>query len=141
MLAYVSRPLPAVQPLSRADLDRLVGRHYFDLRDRVRAAGDAGLAITLPPELPVDRVGALDGTEVYPVETPFGLRSLGPWSLRPENDLHTFVTATDVPVNAAIKRAWFGQPGGGLRFRLTEPGVGLRDLVTRGALRRVYVTG
>ena len=61
LLAYVARPLPAVQPISRADLDLLVGRvarHYFDLRDRVRAAGDAGLAITLPPELPVDRVGA-----------------------------------------------------------------------------------
>ena len=28
LLAYVGRPLPAVQPLSRADLDQLVGRVY-----------------------------------------------------------------------------------------------------------------
>src|SRR5687767_14647416 len=36
LLRYVSRPLPPLRPLSRDQLDELIGRvapHYFDLRD------------------------------------------------------------------------------------------------------------
>ena len=142
VLAYVSRPMPPPQPMTRDELDQLVNRvarHYFDLRDRARAAGSAGISLLLPPELPVDRLGALDGVELYPVETPFGQRAHGPWSRRPENDVHTFVTTTDIAVRAAIKPPWFGQPGGGLRYRLAARGTGIRDLVVSGALRRVQL--
>jgi Tuberculosis necrotizing toxin len=142
VLAYVSRPLPPIRSLPKLELDTIVGRvamHYFDLRDRARAAGPRGIVIDLPPELPVDRVGALDGVHTYPIDTPFEFRSLPPNALRAENDVHKFLTTTDLRVAAAITPPWFGRPGGGIRFTLQEPGLGLRDLVVSGALQRIQV--
>ena len=140
VLSYVSRPLPLERPITRAQLDDLVApiaHHYFDLRDRATAAGDSGVVIDLPAGLPIDRLGALDGVHLYPIDTPFELRSLPPHVLRPESDVHRFVTATTVRVAAAITAPWFGRPGGGLRFTLQEPQTGIRDLVVRGSLERV----
>jgi hypothetical protein len=142
VLAYVSRPLPPVRPLPRVELDGIVGKvamHYFDLRDRARQAGPRGIVIDLPPDLPVDRVGALDGVHTYPVDTPLEFRSLPPSALRPENDMHKFLTTTAIRVGATITPPWFGRPGGGIRFTLQEPGLGLRDLVVSGALQRIQV--
>jgi hypothetical protein len=65
--------------MPRHELDAIVGRiamHYFDLRDRAREAGTQGIVIDLPPELPIDRIGALDGVHTYPIDTPFEFRSL-----------------------------------------------------------------
>jgi hypothetical protein len=120
----------------------LVGRvalHYFDLRDRARAAGPRGIVLDLPPDLPVDRVGALDGVHTYPIDTPLEFRSLPPSVLRPENDAHKFVTTTAIRVGAAITPPWFGRPGGGIRFTLQKPETGIRDLVVAGALQRISV--
>ena len=96
VIGYVSRPLPPVRAISRHELDTVVGRvalHYFDLRDRAREAGAEGIVIDLPPDLPIDRIGALDGVHTYPIDTPFEFRSLPPTALRPENDVHRFLTA------------------------------------------------
>ena len=142
VLGYVSRALPPVRPMPRQELDTVVGKvamHYFDLRDRAREAGPRGIVINLPPELPIDRVGALDGVHTYPVDTPIEFRSLPPSVLRPENDVHKFLTTTQVRVGAAITPPWFGRPGGGIRFTLQQPEVGLRDLVVSGALQRIQV--
>ena len=142
VLAYVSRSLPPVRPLPRIELDGIVGRiamYYFDLRDRARDAGPRGIVIDLPPDIPVDRVGALDGVHTYPVDTPLEFRSLPPTALRPENDVHRFLTTTDLRVGARITPPWFGRPGGGIRYTLQEPGLGLRDLVVSGALQRIQV--
>ncbi len=142
VLGYVSRPLPAVRAMPRHELDAIVGRiamHYFDLRDRAREAGTQGIVIDLPPELPIDRIGALDGVHTYPIDTPFEFRSLPPTALRPENDVHKFLTAADVRVRAVITRPWFGRPGGGIRFTLQQPETGLRDLVVAGRLQRIQV--
>jgi hypothetical protein len=142
VLAYVSRRLSPVRLMPRLELDTIVGRvamHYFDLRDRARAAGPRGIVIDLPPDLPVDRVGALDGVHTYPIDTPLEFRSLPPSVLRPENDVHKFLTTTDIRVAAAITPPWFGRPGGGIRFTLQEPGLGIRDLVVSGALQRLQV--
>lgn len=142
VLAYVSRPLPPVRPLPRVELDGLVGQiamYYFDLRDRAREAGPRGIVIDLPPDIPVDRVGALDGVHTYPVDTPLEFRSLPPNVLRAENDVHRFLTTTDIRVGAAITPPWFGRPGGGIRYTLQEPGLGLRDLVVSGGLQRIQV--
>jgi hypothetical protein len=139
---YVSRPLPPVRPMPRRELDTVVGKvamHYFDLRDRAREAGPRGIVINLPPELPIDRVGALDGVHTYPVDTPIEFRSLPPSVLRPENDVHKFLTTTQIRVGAAITPPWFGRPGGGIRFTLQQPELGLRDLVVSGALQRIQV--
>ncbi len=142
VLDYVSRPLPAVRPLPRAELDVIVGQiamHYFDLRDRAREAGPRGIVIDLPPDIPIDRIGALDGVHTYPIDTPLEFRSLPPGALRPENDVHRFLTTTDIRVGAAITPPWFGQPGDGIRYTLQQPGLGLRDLVVSGALQRLQL--
>ena len=142
VIDYVSRPLPQVRGMSRDELGTIVGRvalHYFDLRDRAREAGPQGVVIDLPPELPIDRIGALDGVYTYPIDTPFEFRSLPPTALRPENDVHKFLTAADVRVRASITPPWFGRPGGGLRFTLQQPETGLRDLVASGRLQRIQI--
>lgn len=142
VLAYVARPLPEARALRRGELDGIVGRvasHYPDLRDRAREAGPRGLVIDLPPDLPLDRVGALDGVHIYPVNTPLEFRSLPPNVLRPENRVHAFLTSTALRVGAVVTPPWFGRPGGGIRFTLQEPGLGLRDLVVSGALRRIQM--
>jgi hypothetical protein len=143
VLDYVSRPLPPIRPITRAQLDEIVGKiayHYFDLRDRATAAGPAGIVIDLPPEIPLDRIGALDGVHLYPIDTPFEFRSLPPHALRPESDVQQFLTAGQVRVQAAITPPWFGRPGGGIRFTLQEPRVGIRDLVVAGVLQRIHTT-
>jgi hypothetical protein len=142
VIDYVARPLPPVRAMPRQELDTIVGKiamHYFDLRDRAREAGSQGIVIDLPPELPVDRIGALDGVHTYPIDTPFEFRSLPPTALRPENDVHKFLTAADVRVRAAITPPWFGRPGGGIRFTLQRPETGLRDLVVSGELQRIQI--
>jgi Tuberculosis necrotizing toxin len=142
VIDYVSRPLPPVRVMSRHELDTIVGKvalHYFDLRDRAREAGQRGIVIDLPAELPIDRIGALDGVHTYPIDTPFEFRSLPPTALRPENDVHQFLTTADVRVRAAITQPWFGRPGGGIRFTLQQPSTGLRDLVVSGRLQRLQI--
>jgi Tuberculosis necrotizing toxin len=142
VIDYVSRPLPPVRVMSRHELDTIVGKvalHYFDLRDRAREAGQRGIVIDLPAELPIDRIGALDGVHTYPIDTPFEFRSLPPTALRPENDVHQFLTTADVRVRAAITQPWFGRPGGGIRFTLQQPSTGLRDLVVSGRLQRIQI--
>jgi nicrotizing toxin Mtb-like protein len=142
VIDYVSRPLPPVRATSRHELDTIVGKvamHYFDLRDRAREAGAEGIVIDLPPELPIDRIGALDGVHTYPIDTPFEFRSLPPTALRPENDVHKFLTTEAVRVRAMIAPPWFGRPGGGIRFTLQQPETGLRDLVVAGRLERIQI--
>ena len=142
VLRYVSRPLPPVRDVTPDELDgyaAAVSMHYFDLRDRVRDAGT--LVIDLPPLLPLDRLGALDGVQLYPIDTPFELRSLPPHALQSPGGAHRFLTARPVRVAAEITPPWFGRPGGGLRFSLQAPGVGIRDLVIAGAMDRIRVAG
>ena len=143
VIAYVSRPLPPVRVMPRLELDAIVdklARHYADLRDRAGAAGPQGIVIDSPPEVPIDRIGALDGVHGYPINTPFEFRSLPPTALRPETELHRFITAADVRVRATITPPWFGRPGGGIRFTLQQPETGLRDLVVSGRLQRIQIT-
>jgi hypothetical protein len=142
VIDYVSRLLPPVRAMSRHELDTIVGKvawHYFDLRDRAREAGEQGIVIDLPPELPIDRIGALDGVHTYPIDTPFEFRSLPPTALRPENDVHKFLTADEIRVRATITPPWFGRPGGGIRFTLQQPETGVRDLVASSELQRIQI--
>jgi hypothetical protein len=142
VIGYVSRPLPPVRAMARPELDTLLGRvagHYGKLLNDLRT--EQGFVIDLPPQLPLDRIGALDGVHIYPIGTPFEHRSLPPSALRPENDVHQFLTMAAVRVWAAITPPWFGRPGGGIRFTLQQPETGLRDLVVSGRLQRIHVTG
>jgi hypothetical protein len=144
VIGYVSRPLPPVRPVARQELDIALGKlagHYSTLLNDLRAADPPGFVIDLPPLLPLDRIGALDGVHTHPIGTPFEHRSLPPTALRPENDVHQFLTRAAVRVAAAITPPWFGRPGGGIRFTLRQPETGLRDLVVSGRLQRIHVTG
>jgi hypothetical protein len=143
VLTYVSRPTPPVRALPRQELDRYAARvapHYVDLQ-RQLGQEPGGFVIDLPLALPLDRIGALDGVHTYPMGTPFEHRSLPPTALRPENDVHKFLTTGQVRALVAITPAWFGRPGGGIRFTLQEPATGLRDLVVSGRLLRVQAVG
>jgi hypothetical protein len=103
VIGYVSRPLPPVRAMARPELDTLLGRvagHYGKLLDDLRA--EQGFVVDLPPQLPLDRIGALDGVHIHPIGTPFEHRSLPPNALRPENDVHQFLTMAAVRVWAAI---------------------------------------
>jgi hypothetical protein len=144
VIGYVSRPLPPVRAVARQELDVALGKlagHYGKLLNDLRSEGPPGFVIDLPPLVPLDRIGALDGVHAYPIGTPFEHRSLPPTALRPENDVHQFLTRAAVRVRAAITPPWFGRPGGGIRFTLQQPATGLRDLVVSGWLRRIHVTG
>ena len=137
LLAYVDRPLPAPRTLPVAEFEALAtaaAGHYAELRTRL-AEGD--LLITLPPELALDRIGALDGVLLFPAGTSVEARALPPTALVDGAELHRFVTAGDVLVHADLVQPWFGQPGGALRFTLAEDFRGVRDLVVAGALERV----
>jgi hypothetical protein len=71
VIGYVSRPLPPVRAMARPELDTLLGRvagHYGKLLDDLRA--EQGFVVDLPPQLPLDRIGALDGVHIYPIGTP-----------------------------------------------------------------------
>jgi hypothetical protein len=142
VLGYVSRPLPPSGTLTRQDVDRLTSaaaESWAELRDRASAAGS--IVLDLPPHLPLDRLGVLDGVHLFPYETPFEHRSLPPLAMTPQTRLHRFITTRPLRVAAVVALAWFGQPGGGLRLTLQAPGVGIRDLVVNGTLQRLEVTG
>ena len=142
VLNYISRPLPPVVAIPATQVDQIVAQlapQYDELRNRITAAGDDRLVIDLPENIPVDRIGALDGIHVYPINTPFEARSLPPTALRPENDVHKFLTRSTLRVGVTITPPWFGRPGGGMRFTLQAPAVGLRDLVVSGVLQRIHV--
>ena len=144
LVVYLKHPRPAPRPVSEAELDELAGTvapYYFDLRDRAAEAGADGIVIDIPPGVLLDRIGALDGIHLYPIDTPIELRSLPPTALRAENDVHQFLTRGTVRVRAVITPPWFGRPGGGLRFTLQEPRVGIRDLVATDVLERIVRAG
>ena len=128
---------PRRAPFRAAEYEALAtaaAGHYAELRARL-AEGD--LLITLPPELALDRIGALDGVLLFPAGTSVEARALPPTALVDGAELHRFVTAGDVLVRADLVQPWFGQPGGALRFTLAEDFRGVRDLVVAGALERV----
>jgi hypothetical protein len=71
VIGRVSRPLPPVRAMARPELDTLLGRvagHYGKLLNDLRT--EQGFVIDLPPQLPLDRIGALDGVHIYPDRHP-----------------------------------------------------------------------
>jgi nicrotizing toxin Mtb-like protein len=140
VMAYVSRPLPAARVISRDELHTIVARvsrHYDDLRAQL--SDGEGFVVDMPPGIPIDRIGTLDGVHTYPIDTPFEARSLPPTALGPETSVYKFVTAAAIRVQPIITRPWFGRPGGGIRFTLQYADTGLRDLVVSGQLQLLQV--
>jgi Tuberculosis necrotizing toxin len=115
VLNYVSRPLPPIVGVTTFELDQILGSlspHYVDLRDRVSAA-EWPIVIDLPERVPVDRIGALDGIHLYPINTPFEHRSLPPHTLRPETAAHQFLTSRPLRVGSALPSPGSDDPAEG----------------------------
>lgn len=142
LLAYLDRPIPEETTLPEAEVERAVQNataHFADLQDR---AASGSLLIELPSGVALDRIGALDGTMLFPYGTAYEARSLPPVGVLPEgSERHAFLTRSNVLVRVEIAQPWFGQRGGGLRCTLAQDFVGIRDLVVSGALERIRVDG
>ena len=132
--AYVLTPLPPEVDIDARERDRLLSwaaPHVADLSERAAEP----LVVDVPAGLLMSRFGALDGFLLFPADTSFEARSLPPAVIA--QPLRGFVTATTLRFEVQRAAPWFGRPGGGLRFALTEPGVGIRDLVREGRLTQL----
>lgn len=134
-LDYLLRPQLEPLPMPADDREKVLARqapHIMDLAARTEAGS---LLIDIPSGILLDRLGALDGFLLYPAGTSFEARSLPPNVL--EQPLRTFVTAGDLRVRAERTPPWFGRPGGGVRFRIEDEQVSIRDLVISDVLMRL----
>lgn len=134
LYAYLLSPLPPATVIVADERERLLdwaAPHVLDLLARA----ENPLVIDAPAGLLLDRIGALDGFLLFPAGTSFEARSLPVSALN--QPLHEFVTATTIRYEVQRVAPWFGRPGGGLRFSVIEPGVGIRDLVREGRLTRL----
>ncbi|SEP95052.1 Protein of unknown function [Lentzea xinjiangensis] len=94
---------------------------YEDSRPELLAAGAE-----------LDRFGTPEGRVLSTAGTPFRERSLPPHAL--DEGYHRYRVEKDLPVHRTISAPWFGQPGGGSRYRTTYP---VADLVALGYLTEI----
>jgi nicrotizing toxin Mtb-like protein len=90
---------------------------------------EAGRPDVLPAGTEVDRFGTPEGRVLSAAGTKFAARSLPPVDLAA--GYRRYVTTQPLPVWRTISAGWFGQPGGGTRYRTTYP---VADLVALGYL-------
>ncbi|HEX6345096.1 TNT domain-containing protein [Umezawaea sp.] len=90
---------------------------------------EAGRPDVLPAGTEVDRFGTPEGRVLAAAGTRFACRSLPPTDLAA--GYRRYVVSRPVPVWRTISVGWFGQPGGGTRYRTTYP---VADLVALGYL-------
>ncbi len=92
--------------------------------------GTPGRASVIPGAK-LDRYGGTGGSYLSPAGTPVAARSLPPEAeLRP---LHSYEVVKPFEVDAGAVAPWFGQPGGGIQYRLGTNTV--QDLIDSGHLR------
>jgi hypothetical protein len=90
---------------------------------------DVGEPVVLREGTELDRFGSPEGRVLAPAGTPFRRRSLPPEYLA--EGYRRYRVLRPLPVWRAVSAAWFGQPGGGERYRATYP---VADLVALGWL-------
>jgi hypothetical protein len=90
---------------------------------------EAGRPDVLPAGTEVDRFGTPEGRVLAAAGTRFAGRSLPPTDL--VAGYRRYVLTRPLPVWRTISVGWFGQPGGGTRYRTTYP---VADLVALGYL-------
>jgi Tuberculosis necrotizing toxin len=91
-----------------------------------------GEAIILDHGTVIDRFGTVEGRVFAPDATPFPQRSLPPEHL--ESGYRRYRVIGRLPVWQTISAPWFGQPGGGVRYRAVYPAA---DLIALGYLEIV----
>ncbi|MGW6447136.1 TNT domain-containing protein [Lentzea sp. NPDC055074] len=80
----------------------------------------------------LDRFGTPEGRVLSTAGTPFAQRSLPPQAA--DEGYRRYRVEKDLPVHRTISAPWFGQPGGGSRYRTTYP---VADLVALGYLTEI----
>lgn len=80
----------------------------------------------------LDRFGTTEGRVLSAAGTPFKERSLPPQAA--DEGYRRYRVTRDLPVHRTISAPWFGQPGGGSRYRTTYP---VADLVALGYLTEI----
>jgi hypothetical protein len=86
----------------------------------------------LPEGTMLDRFGGIGGRVFAPEGTLFAKRSLPPLAL--ESGYRRYQVLMEVPMWRAVSAGWFGQPGGGIRYRAVYSA---DELVTMGYLADV----
>ncbi|MFE9745082.1 TNT domain-containing protein [Saccharothrix saharensis] len=146
----VLMPGTAPDPVLLAGYDPLAGMHErdWDRRFLVRAdppeyawppgelfpegGYEAGQPGVLAVGVELDRFGGPEGRVLSERGTPYAERSLPPALV--DAGYHRYRVAKVLPVWFTLSAEWFGQPGGGARFRATYP---VADLVALGYLEEV----
>jgi hypothetical protein len=95
---------------------------------------DHGEAVRLAPGTILDRFGTNEGRVFSVPGTAFAARSLPPQAL--SAGYHRYQVLRELPVWWALSAAWFGQAGGGVRYRAVYPAT---DLVASGFLQEISV--
>jgi Tuberculosis necrotizing toxin len=93
---------------------------------------DDGEAVVLEPGEVLDRFGTPEGRVFSAEGTPFAQRSLPPEHL--DAGYRRYRVLKPLPVWRTISAAWFGQTGGGVRYRAVYPAA---DLVALGFVEAV----
>jgi hypothetical protein len=91
-----------------------------------------GEAETLPENTIIDRFGTPHGRVFAEDSTSFTQRSLPP--AHKDAGYRRYRVTKPIPVWRAVSAAWFGQPGGGIRYRTTHSAV---ELVALGYLEEI----
>lgn len=139
VVARVTASLPGARPVDVGLLDRARSHMQKLVESTVQATRESPGAVvrtSLWDGAVVDRFGTLDGFLIWPEATPLAQRSLPPDALDPSMPQYGRLVlgcAEETPVLARVTAPWFGQPGGGVVFRL-EPGTTVRDLVADGRM-------
>ncbi|WP_229369301.1 TNT domain-containing protein [Umezawaea beigongshangensis] len=96
---------------------------------------DEGEPEVVAPGAELDRFGTPEGRVLSEAGTPFGLRALPPAAL--DSGYRRYRVLRPLPVWRTLSAAWFGQAGGGVRYRTTHP---VAELVALGHLADVTGT-
>lgn len=91
-----------------------------------------GEAEMLDADTVIDRFGGPDGRVFAADGTPFAQRSLPP--AHKDSGYRRYRVVKPLPVWRAVSAAWFGQPGGGVRYRTTHTAT---ELVALGYLEEL----
>jgi hypothetical protein len=96
---------------------------------------DTGEPVVLPEDTVIDRFGGAEGRVFAEDGTPFASRSLPPDQLAA--GYHRYRVGRALPMWRTVSAPWFGQPGGGVRYRAVCP---VADLVAMGYLTEITGT-
>jgi hypothetical protein len=143
VVARWGRTPAEARPVSRADLEAWCRETAAQVESLAAGLTAGPVATQLVPGMVVDRFGNLDGFLLYPAMLPMAQRSLPPTVIdatRPQSGLSFFGVVAPVAVIANVLQPAFGQPGGGVAFKLAERSDTVRDLVQRDELEPLVVT-